>query len=403
MHIASIISLIILAACMIIWIFAAIKNSKFNKNMLTIMISTILVSIVTFAYFFEPNGGDLSQHYELLDLMKQGGWKFAKSESHYSSLFIYNTFAFLIAKNANYALLQTIPLIVDFAILLYIYFDVIKRNNFNSKTVSAKDSLFVFFLWITTFGLKLAITGIRCVLAVALCTLAIYNEYICKKNRLFSFAMYVAALFIHNFALWILIIRLAMIVKKKIVMAFAFFVVILFGQVVTQSLYDKVSNDYIEFIFSRILDTFNDFQFGSEHLQEAGSALHMVWGSFILLVFYLLYMSLFLKKHYKPMDASNKNEQEYTKNLFNACYTIGLLGLPMSFNYLYIERYMYLIAWAFLMISYYFLKTTRSCSSKKRDNFCIMTVMTFVCLFVVFFNDIYILIVNYLGYYFLAM
>lgn len=403
MHIASIISLIILTACFAMWFFASIKNLKFNKNIFIALTSAILMSICTFAYFFEPVGGDLSRHYELLEQMKMGGWNFASNKSQYSSLFIYNIFAYLIAQSGNYALLQTIPLIIDFVIFIHIYFDVTKRNNVDSSSISAKDSFFVFFLWITSFGLKLAITGIRCVLAVALCAWALYNEYICKRKKGLSIAMYIVALFIHNFALWIIAIRLAMLVKKKGVVVSILLIVILFGHMIVQFLYDIVPNRYLQFIFARILETFSEFQLGGENLENSGSAILMTWAGFVLLAIYLLYMSNFVKKHYQYENAFNKSEKVYTDALFDACYTIGLMGLPMAFNYLYMERYMYLIAWAFLMISYYYLKTVRICLPQKKKNFEIMTGMTFVCLFVLFFNDIYILMVNYVGYYFLAM
>ena len=403
MHIASIVSLIVLVGSGLTWVWGAVKNWKFNKNSFIVFVSIILTSIVMFAYCFEAknDGLDISRHYQLLDQMKQGGWKFTQEESQYSSLFIYNTFAYLVAVGGNYAWLQTIPLIIDFAVFLYIYLDIIKRNNRKSNCISLKDSLFVFFLWISTFGLKLAITGIRCVLAVALCALAVYQEYILKKNKILPIALYVIALFIHNFALWVIAIRLTLFFKKKGFIAIALFLVIAFGEAAVQFLYDNVSNEYLKFVFSRILETFSSFQWGSDYLQKSGTAFFMMWGCFIILTLYLLYMSNYMRKYYQ--QERNLNKQHYTNNLSDFCYTVGLMGLPMAFNYLYMERYMYLVAWALLMIAYYYLKTVRTQRLQQEKHFWIMSGMSLVCLFVVFFNDIYLFMVNYIGFYFLAM
>ena len=403
MHVVSSISVIIFATSCLIWIFAAVKDWSLNKTHFLTLILTILASILAFAYFYEPNGGDLSRHYELLDKLKQGSWKYAQNKSIYSSLFIYNMFAYVVAKNGNYALLQTIPLVIDFAVFLYIYLDVLKRNRGNASTISAKDSLFIFFLWICSFGLKLAVTGIRCVLAVALCALGIYEEYICRKNKIISIVLYLIALYVHNFTAWVIVVRLLIYVKKKGAMAMILFLVLLSGETVLQFLYDTFNNEYIRYVCSRVMDTFNEFQFGGEELQKSGTAFVIMWAGFVLMTGYLVYMARYVKKYYLQTVTLEKEEKQYCLHLFEFCYTVGCAGLPMAFNYLYMERFMYLVSWAFLMVAYYYLKTVRAQQKKQDSNFVIMSGMTLVCLFVIFFNDIYIFMVNYIGYYFLAM
>ena len=403
MHVVSTISLIIFIAMFIAWIFAAIQSLKFSKNASVFFVSIILISILAFAYFYETDSGDLSRHYELLIQMQKGGLKFAQNESQYASLFIYNQFAFWVSQNGNFALLQTIPLIIDFLIFIYIYIDVIKyKYEANKGFISAAESFFVFFLWLTTFGLKLAITGIRCVLAVALCTLAIYMEYIRGKNRILSVLLYFFAIYIHNFTIWIIIIRLFVYFRRKFLVALAFFLVLVSGEVVFQFLYDNTTSEYLRFVCTRMLETFGEFQLEGGMIEQTGSAFLALWGGLIIIILSLLYMSSYTRKHYFFTVFVEEKNKKYLSRLFNLCYTVGIMGLPMSFNYLYTERYMYLVSWALLLITFFYLQTVKN-KKQKTAHFCFMTIMALVCIYVWFFNDIYIFMANYIGYYFLAL
>lgn len=405
MHIGAIFGAILVVGCSFVWFLFAVKDLKISKGLFLSLISLILLGIVVFGYFFEAIGDklDLSRHYDLLNKMREGGWNYAQNESQYKSLYVYNTFAYIIAVSGEYALLQTIPLIIDCCIFLYIYLDVVKRHHSDSNFISAKDSLFVFFLWIATFGLKLAIIGIRCVLAVALCALAIYQECIRGKHKIFSLLLYLAAIFTHNFAVLIIIIRVLSRLKFKKTLAVVALFVMLFGNTIFELLRNITTNDYLRFIFTRLMQTFDKFKVGSNVASTSGTAFVLMWGGFVLITVYLIYVSVYTKTFYPRENLLNKKDAKSFLKVCDLCYTIGLLGLPMFFNYLYMERYMYIIAWAFLMIGYYYVKAVDGQTQRRTLNFSITVFAVLISSFVLFFNDIYQIMVNYIGFYFLGM
>lgn len=402
MHIGAIFGAILVVGCSFVWFLFAVKDLKISKGLFLSLISLILLGIVVFGYYYKPSG-DLVRHYDLLDKMREGGWNYAQNESQYKSLYVYNTFAYIIAVSGEYALLQTIPLIIDCSIFLYIYLDVVKRHNSESNFISAKDSLFVFFLWIATFGLKLAITGIRCVLAVALCALAIYQECIRDKHKISSFLLYIAAIFTHNFAIWVIIIRIISRLKFKKILTITVLVFLLCGENVFDFLRNNTANNYVRFIFTRLMQTFDKFKVGSNVASTSGTAFVLMWGGFVLITAYLIYVSVYTKTFYPRENLLNKKDAKSFLKVCDLCYTIGLLGLPMFFNYLYMERYMYIIAWAFLMIGYYYVKAVDGQTQRRTLNFSITVFAVLVSSFVLFFNDVYMFMANYVGFYFLGM
>ena len=402
MHIGAIFGAILVVGCSFVWFLFAVKDLKISKGLFLSLISLILLGIVVFGYFYKPSG-DLVRHYELLDKMREGGWNYAQNESQYKSLYVYNTFAYIIAVSGEYALLQTIPLIIDCGIFLYIYLDVVKRHHSDSNFISAKDSLFVFFLWIATFGLKLAITGIRCVLAVALCALAIYQECIRNKHKISSFLLYISAIFTHNFASLVIIIRIISRLRFKKTLAVVALFVMLFGNTIFELLRNITTNDYLRFVFARLMDTFDVFKMGSDVSSTSGTAFVLMWGGFVLITAYLIYVSIYTKTFYQRENLLNKKDVKSFLKVCDLCYTIGLLGLPMFFNYLYMERFMYIIAWAFLFIGYYYVKAVDGQMRKRTLNFSITVFAVLISSFVLFFNDIYQIMANYVGFYFLGM
>ncbi len=403
MRAPAILGLAITIVVLIFWMIIAFKGLKISKSFLLVLLSFLFLGLLIFAYFFGLSSSslrtDLDAHYEILDAMQSGGWDYVINGSQYADLFVYNTYAYWISLSGNYALLQTIPLLIDFIVFLYIYFDIIKRHRQGKNIVDAREALFVFFLWITVFGIKLAIMGIRCVLAVALCVLAVYNEYVRSKHRMFSLLLYVAALFIHNFAMMVILLRLFSLIKKKWILLTAFIFMILIGRPIFLFLNESIDVPYFNFIFKRVLGTLPSFSF-AQIGETSGNAIQLVYIGFIIIVLYLTYISRYAIKNYQTMGLIEGGEKKHFIRLCNFCYTIGLIGLPMATNYLFLERYMYLVAWGLLMIGFYYIRVA---IKKKNSNYAWLSlVMSFVLLFVVFFNDIYLFMVYYTESYFLA-
>ena len=403
MRLGAIFGLAIVVVTIIVWLVFAFSNSKITKRLFSIFLIGACGGILIFSYFFEAYRFlrlDLQAHYQLLDRMVVGGWSYAVNKSMYSDLFVYNTFAYLISLTKNYALLQTIPLLIDFLVFSYIYFDVIKRQQGNDARIDAKHAFFVFFLWITTFGLKLALVGIRCVLAIALCALAIYNEYILGKKKIMSIILYVAASFIHYFALMAILLRLFSLIKRKEMLVVIFLAVAAILRPILVSLNESMDNSYFNYMIARVVETLPSFSL-SQIGETSGGAIQIVYIAFIVIDIYLIYISRYTLKNTRGLLSDQTTEVSYGRKLCSFCYTVGLMGLCMAVNYVFMERYMYIVAWALLMLGGYYSKAALK---NRHQNYALITfLMIFVLLFVFFFNDIYLLIVHYVGDYFLAI
>ena len=83
------------------------------------------------------------------------------------------------------------------------------------------------------------------------------------------------------------------------------------------------------------------------------------------------------------------------EKIVNLAIAVGAVAIGLSFNYLYLERFMYFLSYAlFLMIPIH--------NQKRRTIGAENVILIPIALFLFFFNDIYIFLVNYVGFYFLA-
>ncbi len=348
----------------------------------------IAVLFVGFAFIFKPESfirWDLIEHFKLIDNMRSEGLHYATTESQYADLFVYNYFAYFISilPKEYQNLLTVIPLIVDFLIVGYIY-----RQMFNEHLpeTNGKTRVLSILLWLFTFGMKLAISGIRCSLAVSIAVLAIYLEMIQKKNKIFLIILYLISIFIHNFAIVVIVVRLLTMLKKPVLIMLSSLGISLALEPLARFIVNNVDNEYFVFSFRRILETVEDMSFTNAIFQYNGSTL-IIYMCFIVLAIYLFVVSTRAKQVY--------TEDGYCKNVANFAATVGAVAIGLSFNYLYLERFMYLMSFALLLIT---PLHNRGKNSINIGNL-ILLPMT---LFLFFFNDIYLFMVNYVGSYFLS-
>ena len=113
----------------------------------------------------------------------------------------------------------------------------------------------------------------------------------------------------------------------------------------------------------------------------------MIYVCFIVFGIYLFIIATKAKQVYK--------ENGYCKNVASFAATVGAVAIGLSFNYLYLQRFMYLVSFALLMI---IPLHNKGKEDVKSENIIILP----ASLFLLFFNDIYIFIVNYVGSYFLS-
>lgn len=382
------ICLILLGMVIFLMCSCMFSDNRVSKKFGGQSLALVAIILIFFALNFKPDSfirWDLIEHFKLVDNMRSGGLDYATTESQYADLFVYNYFAYFISTLPKECqnLLTAIPLTIDFLIVGYIYKTIF--NEYLPET-NGKIRVLSILLWLFTFGLKLAISGIRCSLAVSIVALAIYLEMIQKKKRLLSIFLYLIAIFIHNFAIVVISVRLLTFLKKPVLIMFLSLGISFAIDPFARFIVNNVDNEYLVFSFRRILQTESKMSFISALRSFSGSTL-MIYMCFIVLSIYLFIVSIKTKQIYK--------EDGYFKNVANFAATVGAVAIGLSFNYLYLERFMYLISFALLMIT---PLRNRNKNGISFGSFALIP----MTLFVFFFNDIYIFIVNYVKFYFLA-
>ena len=191
---------------------------------------------------------------------------------------------------------------------------------------------------------------------------------------------------IHQFAFVPIIIRLFALMKRKAIGILAIPAVIMFGSPVAKFLGSLAPNYYLqEFVrlLTKYWDRFNIINW----LSRADKASITVYIAFVVIVLYLCYMVFSIKKNAERIDISNETLA------FLEALTIVAFG--SLFNYLIIERLMYFIAYGLIVCFSWYSKLHKG---KTLVDYTALA----VCLWLFFFNDIYIFLVNYIGVYFLA-
>ena len=371
----------IFVMCLLVFQIRSTPKNIGGRTLFVIAVTTIIFSLC-----FKPDSfirWDLIEHFKLVDNMRTGGLYYATMESPYADLYVYNSFAYLISllpiECQN--LLTTIPLVIDFAIVGYIYKDMFEKR---MPEATGKVRILAVLMWVCTFGLKLAISGIRCSLAVSIAALAIYLEMIQKKKKALSIFLYVVAIFIHNFAVAIIFTRLLAMLKKPIlIILISLGASSILGPLATYVV-ENTDNEYLVFSFKRILETVGDMSVATL-ISELDTVSKLIYVCSVAFAIFVFIISINAKKEYK--------EDGYQKAVVNFVVTVSAVAVGLSFNYLYLQRFMYLMSFAVLMII-----PLRCKKVIKIENI----VLVPVAMFVFFFNDVYLFMVNYIGSYFLA-
>lgn len=356
-----------------------------------------LISIIMFfyAFCFEPEVSlnlDLNRVFNLINEVKCFGYEILDSSDLKNLYFIKNFYA-CVAMTPFISLVTSIPLLVDFLIFGYIMFDLI-REKYGEKVKLSYVSYAV-FIWIALMGLKLAITDIRCNLAVALFSLAIYWEYVQEKKYLIAYMLYTMAIFTHYFAFPLLAFRLLITIYSKIglyIRIFTFVLVImclfLFSNDLTVSILRDVP--YIGVILSKYVEYSIRFSVHSYMLVSTLS-MKLTYMCFVLISFLSCLFSVFML--YKEREV----EYKYSLNIkMNRLILIfSFLGIAFCNNYLITERLMYL--YAYLISMEYILYSNDSCIKY------VKLLLTPILIYVFYFNDVNTLLANYMGGFFLSL
>ena len=207
-----------------------------------------------------------------------------------------------------------------------------------------------------------------------------------NRRKVFSIILYLISIFIHHFAVVIILVRLLTLIGKPILTMILSLGTSFVLEPIVRYIANNIDNEYIQFSCKRVLDTFEKMGYTTAVSSFSGSTL-LIYACFIILSIYLFAISIKEKRR--------NEEDDYCKNVISFASTVGAVAIGLCFNYLYLERFMYLLSFALLMITPIHNHNEKGINEGN-------LILVPMALFVFFFNDIYIFIVNYTGNYFLA-
>jgi hypothetical protein len=133
-----------------------------------------ILAITSFSYLAfrinPPLGWDLWHHFDEINRIRNGGLDYAFNFGKYKDLPVISILFWLISLTNNNGYLTFIVVLIDFAIYLYILFDVLKRY----PKLSGRFIGTSFFLFCALINIVHAVSGIRNVLAFCIAGLAVY-------------------------------------------------------------------------------------------------------------------------------------------------------------------------------------------------------------------------------------
>lgn len=390
------ISIVFMVALLILLAMIALIRNEWmiNKSLYFGIMIALFASVVVYVYCFDIKPiarWDLLQHYRTIGLMKENGWNFVWTKGEYKDRYVISLYFYLISFMPDYRLVPVIPLIIEFSIALYLFEKSMKVYEVNDAYPVA-DAAFTTLAWFATFGIKLAVSGVRCVWAVSLCALAIYWEAIRKEHRLVAYGLYIIAYGIHDFALVLILVRLLMMIKDKRLLAVCVFLGMTGLSAILPVLYRMMPNPSLRRIYRYWTNSSILSFIKGRSISELSVILCMI---FVMLYYAYVNYSIFRK-----LDTADKGTEICQRNLaelqiIEFTSTLAVVAVAACYLYVFTERLLYLVAYGFLLCIPYYRKM-------KANNVTVDALMLFIMLWLWFFNDIYPLMVNETGVYFLA-
>lgn len=344
------------------------------------------ILLITFVYYFKPSSlirWDLLVHYDGVDSLRGHDYLYAIKYGSYKEFFIANLYFWLISRMSTNSLLPVIPVLVDYLVYIYILNDRLKEE-YKEGTIELSQAAYTLFFWTATFGFKLAVSGMRCVTACAIASLAVYLY--CKNNKinLKSVLLFLLAASIHAFVLIIVPILFFAKLRNKAPAVIAMIVINLAGSSFIKLLRTVIpgNNRYLQVSILQIIRYWDSYSLKAVYTRS-GLGIAVLYISMIILIAVQWYLTNSAMNEIVKDDVKNKRIFEYATSL-------TLVSLGMCFSYLYVERALYLIAYSSVM--------TNTMNRKVYKIPPIVIYLILALLIVIFYeNDIGTFIRNYSG------
>lgn len=220
MSLGSVFCVLMIGTISVLMILASLSYEKYRITISQFggILLLMIVLILGFTYEFKPRSfirWDLLMHYRQVRLFRNYSFAEAWRRSEYQNLYLINFYFYLVSRLPNYKMLPVIPLAIDLFIARYILLDRLRQEYGANGKFRVSEGVWVAAVFLATMGLKLAISGIRCVLAVSLCALAFYLEGVQKKKKPAAYLLYLSALLVHHFSILVIAVRLLVGMKGK--------------------------------------------------------------------------------------------------------------------------------------------------------------------------------------------
>lgn len=385
--------LVILTISMVFWIICAIKNYSVKKNQFWFFWGIITITIFFLALNFKPKtfiDWDLIRLFKHIENVRTMGLDKALRYTEYRSLYIIKMWMYLVSLTKINGLFQAFPILIDFLIFGYLMKDTIIKNK---EPLKMRKMLMVSILWICLMGIKLSISDVRCTWAMGICCLAFYWEYICNRKKIFSIILYLVAMSIHHFTILFFIFRVLLNLQEKIKRMWILLFASLLSQFVIYEvaiiIFENVNNDYLKTMARKLLADWQLYGF-TNYFFSRESSMKLLYLCFVFVFIYGYWVARKLNINFLNYDCEVDKK---VKKINNSLYVLCCLGIGFSFNYLLLERLIYVAAYIFSL--HY------SILSNRKEYSVNIKFLIPVLIYIVYFNDINIFIVNAMGHYYL--
>lgn len=178
-----------------------------NLKKLTIPLAFCMAQ---FGYCLNPDLSDLTRYYA--QMTQYSGYLNSIFINDSQGLYTRDVLMYLVNRTGDERLLAYIVGFIIYGIAFYILFDMVERNR---EFLTMQE---VTFMMLIILGIVLptsTIANVRNITAYMMISYATYRDIIQKKKNLFTIFLYIAPLFLHNAAIFMLIIRLLQVIAKK--------------------------------------------------------------------------------------------------------------------------------------------------------------------------------------------
>lgn len=191
--------------------FIDISRGYLNIRSIKILLLSIFLSLTAMTVLIIPETNmDLYRYYNFIELYREYGWNYFILSLGMDIQWLFIIEMFFISKTNFNAIAPIIACIVVFSIFYYIFFDYIKDKTKLSRSFIMPLGLF--FAWLPYFQI---IDNLRSPMAMAICAMAVYQEFYKHKSKRVWF-LYLIAFFIHMQSLIIFLSILAYKMYPKI-------------------------------------------------------------------------------------------------------------------------------------------------------------------------------------------